>query len=84
MTASSLADHLTQVSQGMRARARPPMMKPQVGVNRLTKPLAATLIMIEVSTDQPMPATMGETMGEDRPARPEEDGTRKLSPTWST
>ena len=59
------------------------MIKPQVGVNRFTKPLAATLIMMEVSTDQPIPATMGETMGLDSPARPEEEGTKKLRPMCS-
>ena len=72
--------HFTQVAHGIRANAKPPMIAPQVGVKRLIKPFAATKIIIEVSTDQFIPATIGETIGEDNPANPEEDGTKKDNP----
>ena len=80
MITRSFAAHLSHVSYGMRASARPPIMKPQVGVNRFTRPLAATLHIMEVSTDQLRPETIGETIGAESAARPEEDGTRKLRP----
>ena len=58
------------------------MMKPQVGVKRFTKPFAVTLIMIEVSTDHPIPATIGDTIGAESPARPDDDGTKNDKPMW--
>ena len=64
-------------------QSKAPMMNPQVGVKRLTRPFAATLHIMDVSTDQFIPATIGETIGEESAARPEEEETRKLRPIWT-
>ena len=83
MITINFQDHLTQVEYWTLARAKPPMIAPQVGVIKFTKPLAATKIMMEVSTDQPIPATIGDTIGEEIPANPEEDGTKNDKPICS-
>ena len=40
-TTNSFAPNLSQVEYSILARAKPPMMAPEVGVNRFTRPLPA-------------------------------------------
>ena len=46
----SFRTNLSHVEYSTLANAKPPMIAPQVGVNRLTRPLPATIIIIIVST----------------------------------
>lgn len=67
--------HLNQVEYSTLARASPPIMAPQVGVIRFTKPLADTNVIIVTSVLYPNCADSGPTIGADRVAKPDEDGT---------
>ena len=71
--------HFTQVVHSTLAKARPPMIAPDVGVNRLTKPLPAEKIITITSGEKPSFAVRGANTGIDTVARPEEDGIKNES-----
>ncbi len=73
---TTLIAHLNQVPYSTFAKAKPPMIAPQVGVIKLTNPLAATRVMIVASTLYPKLDASGPMIGVDKVARPELDGTR--------
>lgn len=52
------------------------MMAPQVGVMRLTRPLAATMVIAVTLVLYPNVLAIGAIIGVDMVARPEDDGTR--------
>ena len=74
-TATTLIAHLNQVEYSTLARASPPIIAPQVGVIRFTSPLAATNIIIVVSTLKPSSWASGPIIGVERVANPDDDGT---------
>ena len=57
------------------AKASPPIIAPQVGVIKLTKPLAATNVIIVTSGLYPKLTDNGTTIGVDNVASPDDDGT---------
>ena len=59
----SLRANLSQVVHSILARARPPMMAPEVGVNRFTTPMAAEKIMTMTSGEKPSLTASGPMMG---------------------
>ena len=70
-----LADHFNQVEYSTFANVNPPMIAPQVGVNKFTNPFAATKIIIFVSTLNPNVCVSGAIIGVDNVAIPDDDGT---------
>ena len=79
--ASSFPTHLSHVPYCTWATAKPPIIAPQVGVNRFTKPFAELKIMTMVSTEKPRFAAKGPMMGMDTVAMPELDGIKNESTT---
>ena len=59
----SLRANLSQVVHSILARARPPMMAPEVGVKRFTTPMAAEKIMTMTSGEKPSLTASGPMMG---------------------
>ena len=81
ITITSLIAHLNQVEYSTLASARPPIIAPQVGVIKLTKPFAATIVIIETSTLYPSSAASGAIIGVESVASPLLDGTKNESTT---
>ena len=75
MVTTILNAHLNHVVYSTLAKARPPMIAPQVGVIKLTKPLADTKVMMVVSTLYPKVLASPPIIGVDNTARPLDDGT---------
>ena len=68
--------HLTQVVHSTLANAKPPMIAPDVGVNRLTRPLPAEKIMIITSGEKPSDSANGANTGIETVAKPEDEGMK--------
>ena len=68
--------HLNQVVYSTLARARPPIIAPQVGVIKLTSPLADTRVIIATSLLYPKLVASGVIIGVDKAAKPLDDGTK--------
>ena len=67
--------HLTQVKYSTLANANPPIIAPQVGVIKLTKPLADTIVITATSVLYPSCEDKAPIIGVDKDANPDEDGT---------
>ena len=67
--------HLTHVVYSTLANAKPPIIAPQVGVIKLTKPFADTNVITVTSTLYPNSLASGPIIGVDNEASPEDDGT---------
>ena len=67
--------HFTQVVHSTLAKAKPPIIAPQVGVIKLTNPFADTKVIIVTSVLYPSFADNGPIIGDDSVARPDDDGT---------
>ena len=76
----SLRANLSQVVHSILARARPPMMAPEVGVNRFTTPMAEEKIMTMTSGEKPSLTASGPMIGMETVAIPEVEGIRKDRP----
>ena len=76
MVKTTLNPHLNQVRYSTLASAKPPIIDPQVGVIKLTNPLAATKIIIVTEAFKLIPSATGATIGVDKVARPELEGTK--------
>ena len=78
-----LIAHLNQVEYSTFANANPPIIAPHVGVIKLTKPLADTIVIAATFALYPRPAATGTVIGADSTANPDDDGTKNDSPTCS-
>ena len=78
-TTMSFIANLSQVVHSIRASARPPMMAPEVGVNRFTTPMALEKIMTMTSGEKPSCAASGPMIGMETVAMPELDGIKNES-----
>ena len=70
-----LKAHLNHVVYSTLAKASPPIMAPQVGVIKFTKPLADTKVIMVVSTPYPKVLASPPIIGVDKTASPLDDGT---------
>ena len=59
------------------------MIAPQVGVIKLTKPFAATIVISVTSTDLPAPCAIGAITPPDNAAIPDDDGTNTDKIMWN-
>ena len=73
--------HLNHVEYSTLANAKPPIIAPQVGVIKLTNPLAATIVITATSGLYPKLAASGPMIGVESVARPDDDGTKTDSTT---
>ena len=71
--------HLIHVVHSTLAIDKPPMIAPDVGVNRFTKPLPAEKIITITSGEKPSFVVRGANTGIDTVARPEDDGIKNES-----
>ena len=72
---TTLNAHLNQVPYSIFARASPPIIAPQVGVIKLTKPFADTSVITVTSVLYPNCAAKEPIIGADSVASPDDDGT---------
>ena len=73
---TTLNAHLNHVEYSTLASAKPPMIAPQVGVIKFTKPFADTMVIIDTSVLYPRLAVSGAIIGVDSVANPDDDGTK--------
>ena len=75
--------HFNHVVYCTLASSNPPMIAPQVGVNRFTNQFAATISITVTSTENPSFDASGPIIGVDNVANPDDDGTRTDKNTCS-
>lgn len=78
-----LTENLSHVEYSILAISRPPIIAPQVGVNKFTKPFPATNIMIITSGENPNSAASGPMIGILAVARPLEEGIKNESKQYN-
>lgn len=78
---NSFQPNFNQVVYSTFANAKPPIIAPDVGVNRFTKPLPALKIIVMTSGENPSSLAKPPMMGMDTVAIPDEDGIRNDSTT---
>ena len=73
------AENLSHVEYSIFAISKPPMIAPQVGVNKFTNPFPATNIMIMTSGEKPNSAARGPMIGMLAVASPLDEGIKNES-----